>query len=210
MCMILHRIQHPEHRIQKVKNAGRGTTVIGEGKSMRHARSSCPAFRSGRKRAKGGEEVGLPGLKRAGMVKSAQFRPPRGAKNRLGPPWPTFAHIDFFEAGFGTNEGNGLLEWWSIGPSGVCQAVLGSKMGAAGNHGCTEPNGDRNQGVEAGSIPRLWVCLVAAAVPAARDTAAPRGELPDKRGAHGAPALPGASTFLFRRANRAFVYVRVI
>lgn len=131
MCMILHRIQHPEHRIQKVKNAGRGTTVIGEGKSMRHARSSCPAFRSGRKRAKGGEEVGLPGLKRAGMVKSAQFRPLRGAKNRLGPPWPTFAHIDFFEAGFGTNEGNGLLEWWSIGPSGVCQAVLGSKMGRA-------------------------------------------------------------------------------
>ncbi len=47
-------------------------------------------------RAKAGEDVGLPGRKRAGMVKSAQFRPLKCAKNRLGPPWPTFAHIDFF------------------------------------------------------------------------------------------------------------------
>ena len=98
MCMILHRIQLPEHRIQKVKMPGR--TVSGDGKSMRHARSACPAFRSGHKRAKAGEGAGLPGLKRAGMVNSARFRPPRGAKNRLGPPWPTFAHIDFFNHGW--------------------------------------------------------------------------------------------------------------
>ena len=51
------------------------------------------------RRAKTGREVGLRGRKRAGMVNSAQFRPLKGAKNRLGPPWPAFAHIVFSKRG---------------------------------------------------------------------------------------------------------------
>src|ERR1700676_3750703 len=47
------------------------------------------------------------------------FGPLKGAAARLGPPSPTFAHIDFSKRSLEPIWGNGVQEFWSIGGSGV-------------------------------------------------------------------------------------------
>jgi len=47
------------------------------------------------KRAKAGGRVGATGLMRAKSDEKCRIRPLKRVTARLGPPWPTFAHIDF-------------------------------------------------------------------------------------------------------------------